>query len=186
MSKDRQASLERAGAITFGCLGLVAVSNFLGLVIPGDIGWIPLLLPLVTGVWFLVWFRLAYIAAHEIAPTSFEGLGSFWAVGSWFFPLLNFVFPFVIARRIWAAFAQQAGVVPEVPGYFTLWWGFCIVCVLTVGTNLKISGVASIAAAILCAGVVKSTTALYINSSSVLRSLDGAIADASSGVQPTN
>jgi len=108
---------------------------------------------------FLIWFRLAFIAAQKLSPELFEGLGSVWAVAAWAVPFLNFVFPFVIAKRIWKAFAMNAQLPPEPPAVFNAWWGCWVVGSITVKFNPTLSMLLLLGSCLFGVAFVRSATA---------------------------
>jgi len=121
-----------AGATTVGFLvnGAFRVLSLRGLT--DNLAWLGIATLAVAAIPFLIWFRLAFIAAQKLSPELFEGLGSVWAVAAWLVPLLSFVFPFVIAKRVWKAFATNAQLPPEPPSSFNLWWGCWVFGAITI------------------------------------------------------
>lgn len=73
----------------------------------------------VAMVMFLVWFYRARVNAEGHGWP--QHLSPGWAIGAWFFPVVNFWFPFLIMVDIWrAGLPEQARTkIPILPG---MWW----------------------------------------------------------------
>ncbi|MCF2528420.1 DUF4328 domain-containing protein [Yinghuangia soli] len=103
-------------------------------------GWIVLLATLVAGIVFITWFHrsrtnIAYFGLHK------PDLGPGWSVGCWFVPILNLLFPAMIASDIWRgsearrvtdATEQEADASPGFgrKQWILCWWGLLVFAVL--------------------------------------------------------
>jgi uncharacterized protein DUF4328/uncharacterized protein DUF2510 len=94
----------------------------------GLIGILQLLIYLVTGVMFIIWFRRAYrnLVAWGTESLRFE---AGWTVGGWLVPFLNLVRPKQIMNDLWRATAPELPVEPgiawkhvRVPLVVHAWW----------------------------------------------------------------
>ena len=59
-----------------------------------------LITSLLSLIYFLMWFRRAYNNLHLFGSPNLS-LKEGWAVGAWFVPLINVVWPYLIMREIW-------------------------------------------------------------------------------------
>jgi hypothetical protein len=76
---------------------------------------------LVAMVLFLRWFHRAYRNLDELAPGS-RRYGTGWAIGAWFFPILNLWRPKKIANDVWRGSAPDPAEAGRPPLVFALWW----------------------------------------------------------------
>lgn len=90
------------------------------------IGSTQIVLVVVTGILFIVWFHRAYQNLGRLGVFPLRW-GSGWAVGGWFVPFLNFVRPKAMANDIWRGsdpdLPAQSGLPSgPVPWFHTAWW----------------------------------------------------------------
>src|SRR5262245_4431922 len=129
--------------------------------LPGNFVWLSLVTFTAAAIPFLMWFRLVFVAAQKVSPELFEELGSVWAVAAWFVPLLNFVFPFVIAKRIRTAFVKNAQLPPEPPLFLYAWWGCWVFGGIAASFNLTLALLLQVGACVFGVGFVWNTNATY-------------------------
>ncbi|MFE3805511.1 DUF4328 domain-containing protein [Streptomyces sp. NPDC059130] len=77
------------------------------------------------GIAFVVWFHRMRRNAGTFEPAAFR-LGPGWAIGSWFFPFVNLVLPYLIARSIWSVGARPAAEGKVTTWPLHLWWGLFV------------------------------------------------------------
>ena len=92
-----------------------------------------LLATLVTIVFFIRWFRRAYLNLPALGAASLR-FKSWWTIGGWFIPIANLFRPKEMANDIWRASEPHAprdqGLIwhgTDVPTLFLWWWLFFIV-----------------------------------------------------------
>ena len=99
----------------------------------GLIGLLWLIAFVVAAVFFIRWFRRAYLNLPALGATELR-YKSWWTIGGWLIPILGFFRPKQIANDIWRA-SRPEGPQPgdpydwhgHVPGLFQWWWAFYIV-----------------------------------------------------------
>lgn len=88
---------------------------------------------IVTAIGFLMWIHRAHRNLPALGANNLEFTPG-WAVGGFFVPFLNFVYPYLVIVEIWKASSPKFGVVDDtswksaasspLPGF---WWGLWIV-----------------------------------------------------------
>jgi Domain of unknown function (DUF4328) len=101
---------------------------------------------LVAAFVFIRWFHRAYANLPAIGVARL-GHRTVWAIGSWFVPIISFVWPKQIADEIWrgsdaalepdGALEQREG---SVPVFFAFWWLAFIASLLLVGAGTELWG----------------------------------------------
>jgi hypothetical protein len=87
----------------------------------------------VTAIAFLIWLHRAY---RNVTTLGAEGLESTpgWAVGVWFIPFANLIYPFKVLREVYKASFTASGPHDktswrsvQTPAVIPLWWGSFII-----------------------------------------------------------
>lgn len=85
---------------------------------------------LVTALLFLLWLHRVYGNLRALGATRLR-FSPGWAVGTFFVPGVNLVWPFLVVREIWTASAPDASDAPQPPPGATspwvAWWWGCFV-----------------------------------------------------------
>lgn len=79
---------------------------------------------LLTAIFWLIWLYRAYRALTETGSQATDRSPA-WAVGCWFIPLLNLLYPFRITRELWHRSANQnadSTVPADSPPLVAAWW----------------------------------------------------------------
>lgn len=113
--------------------------------------WLAVITFIASAVVFLTWFRKVFLVAEAACPDDLEGLEPRWAILAWLVPLLNLVFPFLVARRIWKALSRNELPSLEPPAYFHFWWGSWVMASLSKKVSPELSLVAGILASFFAA-----------------------------------
>ncbi len=99
----------------------------------GLVAGVTLLATIVTIVFFIRWFRRAYLNLPALGAASLR-FKSWWTIGGWFIPIANLFRPKEIANDIWRASKPDAppqqGLLwhgTDVPTLFVWWWLFFLV-----------------------------------------------------------
>ena len=125
-----------------------------------ELFWPTVVVYLGTATVFLTWFRLTFLAAQAASPADLEALEPRWAVFAWLIPILNFVFPFVMTRRMWRALARAPQRELQPGPYFGFWWTTWVVSQLLQRLAPGISTLALVLAAFFAAVTIGRLTEL--------------------------
>ncbi len=93
------------------------------LVLEAATGFINIPLSIVTILFFIQWFHACYKTVLKLNSSSSPAAG--WAVGGWFIPLANLVFPYVIMKKILSLNLQFLVRKPagnKTAGLVLAWW----------------------------------------------------------------
>lgn len=88
----------------------------------GAMGFVQLLVLVLTAIAFIRWFHAAYAALPTIRVR--QRHKQWWAIGGWLIPIANLFRPKQIADEIWLADHRRRAAVPT---YVHVWWGLFIV-----------------------------------------------------------
>ncbi|MDQ1747956.1 MAG: hypothetical protein QOD07_2219, partial [Frankiaceae bacterium] len=77
-----------------------------------------LLTALATAAVFITWFAIVVRRLHAARPSEFRH-GRGWAIGAWFVPIVNLIYPKQMADDAWRA---ATGRTQPVPAVFHFWW----------------------------------------------------------------
>ncbi|GJH41507.1 hypothetical protein RCZ04_20570 [Capnocytophaga sp. HP1101] len=94
------------------------------------VGLLWLVITLIMGILFLMWFRRAYYNLHQLKNNLSYTDG--WAVGSWFIPFANWVLPYRIMKEIYDStrnlFIQKGDIQPKLStNIVTIWWTLSVI-----------------------------------------------------------
>jgi len=96
---------------------------------------------IITGVFFIMWFRRAYFNLQQL-PGSYFRYSEGWAAGAWFVPILNWIRPYQIMREIWDG--NQHYVSHRIGGGASntpvgTWWAFWIIMSLSSNVYFRLA-----------------------------------------------
>jgi len=98
------------------------------------VGIIYLLAHIVSGIFFIRWFRRAYFNLHLVAKSLTHSEG--WAAGAWFVPILNLFRPYEIMKELYQEtdiYLSKKKVSPKVnlsTNVVSLWWTLYVISLL--------------------------------------------------------
>ncbi|MGH3071408.1 MAG: DUF4328 domain-containing protein [Gaiellaceae bacterium] len=117
----------------------------------GEVGFVQLLLVITVGIAFISWLYAAYQALPSTGST--RRFKAWWAIVSWFIPILNLIRPKQIADEVWKAGHRPA---LAVPGYVQVWWAGWV-------TSLLLGNIAGrLYASADTAGDIQTAAAIYL------------------------
>lgn len=113
LAEDQELSDNMMGAAIALVIFLLAILEFV--------------IYITTVVFFLMWMHRAYKNLRALNPANRLDYSPGWAVGSFFIPFANLIFPYRVVKEIWQKSWPRDEALfsaPSPPATFPLWWTF--------------------------------------------------------------